>query len=55
MSELSGKDLRKVLDLVHAAHQDGHEEMSVHVLAGLAGLVGCESVSYTCVDPVACC
>ena len=52
MSELTGKDLRKVLDLVHAAHQDGQEEMSVHVLAGLASLVGSESASYTGVDRI---
>lgn len=47
MSELSSKDLRKVLDLAQAAHQDGQGELSVHVLAGLAGLVSCESASYT--------
>ena len=42
---VSSKDLRKVLEMVHLAHQDSHDELPELVLAELVALVGCESVS----------
>jgi DNA-binding CsgD family transcriptional regulator len=52
MPDLSGKDLRAVLDIVYALGDDqGEGEIPEHVLAQLGNLVGCESLSYNRVDP----
>jgi DNA-binding CsgD family transcriptional regulator len=53
MPDLAAKDLRAVLDVVYALGDDrGGEEMPRQVLVQLGGLVGCEAVSYTHVEPI---
>jgi DNA-binding CsgD family transcriptional regulator len=50
MSGLSRRDLRDVLDVVHAANEDGRGELPVDALRRIGRLVGAESVSYNRVD-----
>ncbi|MGH8886227.1 MAG: hypothetical protein ACRDYX_13820 [Egibacteraceae bacterium] len=52
MPDLAAKDLRAVLDVVYALGDDQDEtEMPGHVLVQMGGLVGCEAVSYSHVEP----
>lgn len=52
MPDLSAKDLRAVLDVVYALNDDqGGGELPRQVLAQLGDLVGCESLTYTHVEP----
>jgi DNA-binding CsgD family transcriptional regulator len=52
MAELSGRDLRKVLDLVHVLHAAESGAVLSHAVAGLARLVGCDATSYSTVELV---
>jgi DNA-binding NarL/FixJ family response regulator len=50
--DLSSKDLRAVLDVVHLVNDDQNElEMPRQALPRLGALVGCELTTYVCVEP----
>ncbi|MCP2248055.1 helix-turn-helix transcriptional regulator [Lentzea aerocolonigenes] len=52
MREIAAKDLRRVLDLVHAVHENTTSTvLPQQVLAGVASLVGCDSACYVRLDP----
>ncbi len=52
MPVLAAKDLRAVLDIVHALGDDQDAtEMPANVLTRLKNLVGCESIAYNRVEP----
>lgn len=52
MREIASKDMRRVLDLVHAVHENTTAAVLPQpVLAGVAALVGCDSACYVRLDP----